>query len=514
MVATRHSLPSTATESETSPPKDKKVNSALKKLQIDGTKALLGEKPAHGEENLQVYHFRGAAYAVTDNTKKEWVEKQPQRWKKRISGVETTEDEREEDEERFEQEEAPRMKGKKRAFSLDGAGDSYDEEQAPTKKRTRRSAPEAPSRVNKKRALSLHEADDEELPTPKRARRNVPEKFYGRPKRTRTSSTNNTRKKRRSKPAEDEDDELSTSRTYDYAIVGGQEQQSCIEARRELAAAKGYAVKPLPQQDANALARSLVGRKIAKDLVQLARINSQVEKLSQQYEESKQQLADHREHLEREEQRRVRLASIQPTLAGSEEPEDPREVRQASIQPTLAASEPPPSSGTDSSTSGTPRAPTDSPTAEPKRTSTQKTVPPSDASKPSEEERKRIRQASIEVQVDFTDSTTSQPSEEEQRRIRQASIEVIPPRHDSAASISPPTTTKAASPSANTSIFDLPDTIGGTRVRWSLSKVQTCEDRAEAQINTSRLEGESNSARRRRVKREFKVLNQWEQSPA
>lgn len=93
MVGTRHSLPRTEADS---PPNDasnppptgmsKKAQAALKKLQIDGKGALVGEKPQ--QEELETYHFRGAVYAVSKGTKREWIEEQPERYRKRRRGTE------------------------------------------------------------------------------------------------------------------------------------------------------------------------------------------------------------------------------------------------------------------------------------------------------------------------------------------------------------------------------------------------------------------------------------------
>lgn len=49
----------------------------------------------------------------------------------------------------------------------------------------------------------------------------------------------------------------------------------------------------------------------------------------------------------------------------------------------------------------------------------------------------------------------------------------------------------------------------GHPLRWSLPATSTTEGRAESAITFKRMEGESHSARRRRVKRELKVLARW-----
>ena len=60
----------------------KKAQSALRKLQIDDKGATLGEKPEKRGQ-LETYHWRGAVYAVSKDTKLEWLEAQPERYRRR-----------------------------------------------------------------------------------------------------------------------------------------------------------------------------------------------------------------------------------------------------------------------------------------------------------------------------------------------------------------------------------------------------------------------------------------------
>ncbi len=88
MVATRRSLPHPTalplTSTTPTTPLDAKAKKALDKLNIDGLGGLIGDKSDRKEEeNVEVYYWRGAAYAVTEDTKEEWVEGQPDRYKKR-----------------------------------------------------------------------------------------------------------------------------------------------------------------------------------------------------------------------------------------------------------------------------------------------------------------------------------------------------------------------------------------------------------------------------------------------
>lgn len=88
-------------------------------------------------------------------------------------------------------------------------------------------------------------------------------------------------------------------------------------------------------------------------------------------------------------------------------------------------------------------------------------------------------------------------------------VDLEPMRHDSAASITPNEDNKTTAENQHTPP-DLPETNrGGQRLRWSLPSNLTNPDRAETNINRQRLDGESKSARRRRIKRELDLIRDW-----
>jgi hypothetical protein len=104
MVSTRLSLagdpsPSlSSTPTATRPPQlSRAQQAALKKLQIAGTAALKGDAKvaAATKEAVATYHYRGAVYAADANTPSEWLENQPKRYLKWASvgaGVEEDEE--------------------------------------------------------------------------------------------------------------------------------------------------------------------------------------------------------------------------------------------------------------------------------------------------------------------------------------------------------------------------------------------------------------------------------------
>ncbi|GAB7333726.1 hypothetical protein MBLNU13_g05262t1 [Cladosporium sp. NU13] len=134
MVATRRSLGGQASPAASSPPAaaataqlSRAQQAALKKLTIAGTDALKGDLKAAqaAKEAVQTYHYRGAVYAADANTPSSWIENQPKRYLKRSSrsasdvgeageGSIAVSEEREEDEEEEEEEEETRRPAKKK----------------------------------------------------------------------------------------------------------------------------------------------------------------------------------------------------------------------------------------------------------------------------------------------------------------------------------------------------------------------------------------------------------------
>lgn len=87
MVATRRQpSPAASSPPPTAPEQlSKAQQAALKKLQIVGTDALKGDPKAAqaAREQVQTYHYRGAVYAADANTPSSWIENQPKRYLKR-----------------------------------------------------------------------------------------------------------------------------------------------------------------------------------------------------------------------------------------------------------------------------------------------------------------------------------------------------------------------------------------------------------------------------------------------
>ncbi|KAM0706142.1 hypothetical protein Q7P35_006691 [Cladosporium inversicolor] len=96
MVATRRSLGGHPSPAAPPPPAaaaapaaaaqlSRAQQAALKKLTIAGTDALKGDTKAAqaAKEAVQTYHYRGAVYAADANTPSSWIENQPKRYLKR-----------------------------------------------------------------------------------------------------------------------------------------------------------------------------------------------------------------------------------------------------------------------------------------------------------------------------------------------------------------------------------------------------------------------------------------------
>ncbi|KAI6915341.1 hypothetical protein KC318_g30 [Hortaea werneckii] len=109
MVATRHSLPTTTsfttTTTSSSGPSaaepvgsgthTKKQRALLKQLNIDAKDAILDGSRRRGGgggggredgQEKQVYHYRGSVYEVVGNEPVEWLQQQPERWRRKKGG--------------------------------------------------------------------------------------------------------------------------------------------------------------------------------------------------------------------------------------------------------------------------------------------------------------------------------------------------------------------------------------------------------------------------------------------
>ncbi|KAK5117125.1 hypothetical protein LTR85_009056 [Meristemomyces frigidus] len=187
MVATRKSLPAkeAADENDTPTAELTKAQKAhLKKLNINANPSLIVGKTSQTVDAKNTYHWRGSVYEVTGKEPEEWLQQQPERYKKRQSAFSEAPD----DEGTVIS--STKSKKRKQMFGIDGADD------------------ERPAKKSKK-------------PAPKGyAYKPVME--------------------------EEQPDPMYTSRVFDYTRVGGQEPMSCSQAR-ELARQRGYVTDALPQ---------------------------------------------------------------------------------------------------------------------------------------------------------------------------------------------------------------------------------------------------------------------------
>jgi hypothetical protein len=456
MVRTRHSLPNpdAADEDITIDPK------LAKKLHIDGKGALVGEKVEKNDDG-PVYRFRGAAYAVTDGTKQEWLNQEPERYKRKRGSISP------EDQKRAGNEdghvtggaaETPTKAGKKRAFhSLDGAGDEDDDEE-----------------------------EEQQPPSSKRSRRSQPTVYYGRQKRKRkTNDDSSTSNKRRRTSTNTRQVAAPSFPSYDYTRIGGHEDISCIEASRLRAKAQGLDVDPIhkmrplpPSPDLAALDRTIAGQ-----IVDLVKLNGRRANL---YEErSPIDAVWPKERLEESMIERERSYG-----SGGSRAERLRSLGLATATAPLDGS----STTIDS------------------------------------DQRDRTPQANSSKAIQREQATQPTPSTSS-ASARSTSVEIITSRHDSAASITPTlsntTLPPAAATKATSTIPPNPYTTNltqeadnplptsnkaGQKLRWSLPGAAANDERAEAAINFARMEGESHSARRRRIKRELSLVKGWDVS--
>lgn len=459
MVATRHSLPANASstpepEESTTPAsseKKRKLQNALKKLVVDGKDTLIGgAKEQKDSQNVNTYHFRGAVYEAIEGTAPEWIEQQPERYKKRTSS-------------------SPQatLKDVKRS-----------KEKAKQDLRPRKS-PEG-TVTSKKRARESEVTDvdiEDDEASAKRPRRNA-DKYdisYARPRNIMdfTPSGRKSRKRqRRSNSAEDEIDRMRTSRLHDYTVVGGREDLSCMQHAKIWAERRGYHVKPLPRMP---LERSKsMDSIVTSDLMKLARLNTQIEKGHEELMEVNKALTAHPE---------LRAKLIAITFGA-------RNDRNFATHPTSTRA-------TGKQTVHPANAPSSS--ASLGQLNSRSSIP-SNLSILNDQSQNILQNNLHEPTPSTSLSGGPSPSPS-------ASIEITTERHDSGASLTPPPATTIPMPV--TSHFPSFAKDGST-LRWSLPGKLTEPGRAEEAITFGRLKGESKAARRRRVKREIALVRRWQ----
>lgn len=382
-------------------------------------------------------------FAVTENTDPEWVESQPRRYreqevkqqkKRKFVGEMDGTDEREGA--------AAAVRRVKRSSEVEG------EDEQPTKKRTRRSLPEKSVGGSKRKRAS---ETRQSLPT----------------KRTRTSNNGHhrTRQNNEEEDDEDEEDEINTSHSYNYTAVGGQQEQSNMELERRRAIAKGYAVTPLPS-DEFGVSPSLK-KKVAVDLVNLARVNSRVERMDAEYR----RLAKELDEARRKEKEKN----------GCIEDEDGGPVD--SPQAEAGVQQQPTPNSHDSNLGADIENGYGNDAHEPRDPAS--------------------RSSSVEILL-------SQPTYPHPPTDNPSHFAFTPSRHPHNPTTSTPSSTSTNPPKSFARPFLPPRDAEGNSVRWSIPAQLTTEGRAEkAMIDSRRMEGESKTAKRRRMRREHKLVMQW-----
>ena len=242
MVSTRHSLPGGSDDAlvdeDDANSTEKKVKLALRKLQIDGTEALKGESVSR-RNNRGVYHYRGAVYDITDDTPQEWIDRQPERYKRSES----------------------------RGASLE--------------------VPEsARSRSQKRVHIDVDESEEGELPA-KRTRKSMPAQLPARTENITRMSTRSTAAqavpRSRRLMVDVENEPHQSQRGREYLKNGGEDILARIEAARLEARQKGYNVDPIPKSSIAAPNRR-PGIQLAHTLMKLAKLNGRLAELRQQYQ--------------------------------------------------------------------------------------------------------------------------------------------------------------------------------------------------------------------------------------
>ena len=522
---TRYSHPSAPEEDEEpTQPHGRNAQNALKKLKIHGKPTLYGERPPQYDDNVPVYHHRGGIYAVTNRTPQTWVDNQPARYRKRTSYPSIDRDSEFEDED-----EAPRPPIRKRPRVVSFGEDDEDE---PRPKRARR------SQFGTFDGVEVDDGGHVDEDTPRRLRRNLPDVYYGRPRRQPGGSARNTpRKPWRSMRLPSPD--IPNSRLYDYAVVGGKEEMSCQEAVRRRHQMLGLEVAPIENKfDKNSM-ENRQARAVARCLAKLIHTNTKMAKLTEQYEEVNAQI----ESLREARQRQRDLEQAGP------ESDNPPQIYRASTE-----TEPLPYEYGKKRDEG-PRTRSASPRAY------QRTRPP-DVRERTPPEKERLSEPlhdsrehaqddgsdvalgaaedsveddmwigaqdemQDEMHMDTADEGQNETHDETQddalhdsQNETQSNVHedvdddvvILPERHDSLTEASLQQLPTSDSPN----MLNLPQiNKNGDRLRWSLPSQIQDKERAEAAIFRGRLPNESKSAQRRRVKREFKMVQNWAEMTA
>jgi len=481
MVSTRKSLFSSPPPPESTAPEDlipasterqRKLKSAIKKLEINALGPLKGEKPL--EQTLETYHYRGAVYAQVAGTKPEWVDQQPDRYKKRKSDAVAQDD-----------------------HAVAGARESGSE---PRRKRTRMSTENVTVASKKRARMSTATNGERSAERPaKRSRRDSAGYDVSHARsRNAEDSTPSRRRTRESEQQQDASpgtaiDQLRTSRHDDSRTVGGKNDVAEMKKAKKRAAARGYNTKPFTESEiANSTA---LERTVGQTLLKLAKLNTQIDRMREKLNRTQANLHQYpelEEYLVRE------TADFEHLTPGGKAHGGTEVDTIAGAEDEAIMSEP---QGTH------PRVRSQSP---PDPASSEAQREPAPATQP---------QPSNDAAQQFT--SFSQDSD----------VEIITERHDSAASITAASPATRAPPAIRTNRVTHPSSWYRTTpaseprpapegelpplnkaahpLRWSLPKQISELGRAEHAINMDQMEGESKGARRRRIKRELKMVKEW-----
>lgn len=397
MVATRHSLPiATGTTASPPPPCDPKTAAALKKLEISGTGALVGEKvPEHTGET---YVWRGHKYAVTADTKPEWVENEPERYK--------------------------RQKRKRESMAREPDEDGW------------RSL--SPGVTRKRRKVSGLGPDTGERP------------------RVRRSSTPAVEER---KPRQSRKGKRSAAETKPVMKPETLEETATYQEAKSLARKMGYQVDAITQEEIRG--SRVFGRTVARSLLEIVKLNGKIKRLEEAGARAKQDLLEAQEKQQKRVQARTAQQSEEDASMVDNELIIPQ-TQQLDGASDIHPQQPKLHAAHDSAFHTSPTS-HNTPTT---------SSPPQDA----------------------VPSTTIPSSNAAGTR---ASASLPPNSKPSIAEVTTPL------PTTNKS---------GNRLRWSLPDRLTDEEMhdAAAAIVRARMEGESKSAKRRRVRRELAVVRGWQ----
>jgi len=405
MVATRKSLGAADNNSNTSSNAfvlpastgDKKKDRLLRELYIDAAEGLRGEKKEEPKQSIDqgkgVYTWRGAVYAITDDTPQEWIDAEAGLRKKKEKEVVP---------------QAPASVPRKRRIE----DDEDDEDEMPAKK-VRRSMPEMTSRKQREEAGTWPRKTLKSLGRRRESRREVSEE--PRPK------TDIEIQKEMAKERGLEVDMLPEIKVKSKKKPKKKAAPKVVKSKKK--------AEPKPMSMLERLSGKIEAKQLAFDVAKMARLNTRI--------------ADVSEQIETAEDQDGKLDKLKEILRAPMSPNEEAQENEETIQ-----QQPTPE------TEQSPERPKE--TTEPSRKVSSSSTTPS-------------------LTTDDTAASTLSP-------IVPRSSPELPEMEDK--------------------------NRGGQKVRWSLSKSEILKDpdRAENAIQKSRLEGESKSAKRRRVKREIEFV--------